>query len=123
MMPPGVTCSKESRDLLIECCVEFIHLVSSEANEICEKDSRKTISPEHIMSALQALGFESFITNVEGALNEHKESVKGTKEKRNSKLENSGLTQEELEKQQEELFAKARARMEQQQNPEPQENS
>ena len=58
---------------MIECCVgktksliirvvliltpcstlEFIHLLSSEANEICEKESKKTIAPEHIISALQ----------------------------------------------------------------------
>jgi hypothetical protein len=35
--------------------VEFIHLLSSEANEICEKESKKTIAPEHIISALQVL--------------------------------------------------------------------
>jgi hypothetical protein len=35
--------------------VEFIHLLSSEANEICEKESKKTIAPEHIISALEVL--------------------------------------------------------------------
>lgn len=32
---------------------EFIHLISSEANEICEQDSKKTIAPDHIISALK----------------------------------------------------------------------
>lgn len=32
---------------------EFIHLISSEANEICEQDSKKTIAPEHIIGALR----------------------------------------------------------------------
>ena len=27
-LPPGYTCTKETRDLLTECCVEFIHLLS-----------------------------------------------------------------------------------------------
>ena len=31
---------------------EFIHLISSEANEICESESKKTIAPEHIITAL-----------------------------------------------------------------------
>lgn len=60
--------------MVIECCVgpcqthlphvlifakltsphlEFIHLISSEANEICEQDSKKTIAPEHIIGALK----------------------------------------------------------------------
>lgn len=32
---------------------EFIHLLSSEANEICEQESKKTIAPEHIIGALK----------------------------------------------------------------------
>lgn len=32
---------------------EFIHLISSEANEICEQESKKTIAPEHIIGALK----------------------------------------------------------------------
>jgi hypothetical protein len=33
--------------------LEFIHLISSEANEICELESKKTIAPEHIIGALK----------------------------------------------------------------------
>ena len=41
-------------DVLTRCGVaEFIHLISSEANEICEQESKKTIAPEHIISALK----------------------------------------------------------------------
>lgn len=32
--------------------IEFINLVSSEANEICNKDQRKTIAPEHVLQSL-----------------------------------------------------------------------
>jgi hypothetical protein len=32
---------------------EFILLVSGEANEICEKSSKKTILPEHVVAALK----------------------------------------------------------------------
>jgi len=34
---------------------EFIHLIASEANEICEKDTKKTIAGEHVVSALQVI--------------------------------------------------------------------
>jgi len=36
---------------------EFIHLISSEANDICEGDNKKTIAPEHIITALEVLPF------------------------------------------------------------------
>ena len=39
---------------IIDASTEFIHLISSDANDICEKESKKTIAPEHIISALKA---------------------------------------------------------------------
>ncbi|PIL36814.1 transcription factor [Ganoderma sinense ZZ0214-1] len=107
LLPNEITCAKETRDLIIECCVEFIHLISSEANEICEQESKKTIAPEHIITALKRLGFESFTTEVESVLKDHKQQQKD-REKKVSKLESSGLTEAELLAQQEALFAQSR---------------
>ncbi|KAJ7507563.1 histone-fold-containing protein [Mycena galericulata] len=109
LLPNDVVCAKETRDLVIECCVEFIHLISSEANEICEQESKKTIAPEHIIGALKRLGFDSFTTEVEDVLKEHKQQQKD-REKKVSKFEQSGLTPEELLAAQEELFAASRAK-------------
>jgi len=53
--------AKEARDLLIECCVEFITMLSSEANDIAEKEAKKTIACEHITKALQDLGFGDYV--------------------------------------------------------------
>ncbi|KAJ7179328.1 histone-fold-containing protein [Mycena filopes] len=109
LLPNDVVCAKETRDLVIECCVEFIHLISSEANEICEQESKKTIAPEHIIGALKRLGFDSFTTEVEDVLKEHKQQQKD-REKKVSKFELSGLTTEELLAAQEQLFAASRAK-------------
>lgn len=111
MLPPGVSCPRETRDLLITCCVEFIHLVSGEANEICEKSGRKTISPEHVVEALRLLGFADWVDEV---LTAHGEATEQAREKQASrgtnKLDKCGLTEEELIRQQEELFESARRR-------------
>lgn len=56
--------AKETRDLLIECCVEFITMISAEANEIAEKDAKKTIACEHITKALEDLGFGEYVGEV-----------------------------------------------------------
>jgi len=109
LLPNDVACAKETRDLVIECCVEFIHLISSEANEICEKESKKTIAPEHIITALKGLGFDSFTEEVQDVLKDHKQQQK-EREKKVSKFEQSGLTEEELQRKQEELFAASRAK-------------
>lgn len=111
---------------------EFIRLVSSEANEVCEKSSKKTIAPEHVVTALKELGFETFIGDIEEVLKEHNTQVKvGTfsrtklcqcivpltyteqdRERKMSRMEHSGYSAEELQRQQELLFAASRARYE-----------
>lgn len=57
----GMSFAKETRDLLIECCVEFITMISTEANEISEKEAKKTIAYEHITKALEDLGFGEYV--------------------------------------------------------------
>ena len=69
---PGVAFARETRDLLIECCVEFITLISSEANEIAEKDAKKTIACEHVTMALKSLGYESYVPEILKVAQEHK---------------------------------------------------
>jgi len=59
---------------LIECCVEFITLVSSEANEISEKEAKKTIACDHITKALETLGFGDYVPAVLEAAAHHKET-------------------------------------------------
>ncbi|EON98983.1 putative negative cofactor 2 complex subunit beta protein [Phaeoacremonium minimum UCRPA7] len=111
ILPPasGVAFAKEARDLLIECCVEFITLVSSEANEISEKEAKKTIACDHITKALEQLGFADYVPAVLDAAAEHKEVQKG-REKKANKFQESGLSLEELERLQQEQFAQAAAR-------------
>ncbi|KAL1956668.1 hypothetical protein VTO42DRAFT_6918 [Malbranchea cinnamomea] len=108
ILPPssGQTFSKDARDLLIECCVEFITLISSEANEISEKEAKKTIACEHIEKALTDLGFGDYVPDVLAVAEEHKEQLKN-REKRTSKFDQSGMSQEELLKLQQELFRSA----------------
>ncbi|CAJ0833357.1 11971_t:CDS:10 [Entrophospora sp. SA101] len=103
MLPPDIACAKDTRDLLIDCCVEFIQLIASEANSICENEAKKTIAAEHVFSALQKLGFENYLTEVQEVFKEHKRLQKD-RDKKSSRLENSGMTEEELLKQQEDLF-------------------
>ncbi|EZF43724.1 hypothetical protein H102_02763 [Trichophyton rubrum CBS 100081] len=78
ILPPssGQTFAKDARDLLIECCVEFITLISSEANEISEKEAKKTIACEHIEKALTDLGFGDYVPDVLAIAEEHKEQLK-----------------------------------------------
>ncbi|KAF9102487.1 negative cofactor 2 transcription regulator complex subunit ncb2 [Mortierella sp. GBA35] len=116
MMPDDIACAKDTRDLLIDCCVEFIHLLASEANEICEKETKKTIAAEHVITALKALGFDAYLPEVEVVLQDHKNQQKvKDKDKKSGRLENSGRTEEELLSEQLRLLAEAKERFRTQQ--------
>ncbi|CBY00043.1 hypothetical protein IAQ61_002751 [Plenodomus lingam] len=103
---PGMTFAKDSRDLLIECCVEFITLISSEANEIAEKDAKKTIACEHVKAALEELDFGDYVPAILEVAQDYKKQQQN-REKKQTKIEQSGLSNEELERMQEELFKSA----------------
>lgn len=51
---------------------EFINLVSSESNDVCNKEDKRTIAPEHVLKALQVLGFGEYIEEVYAAYEQHK---------------------------------------------------
>jgi len=111
-------------------------LVSSEANEISEKEAKKTIACDHITRALETLGFSDYIEAVLEAAAEHKEvqkvrhppsgalvsglpvqsralhliqDVQG-REKKADKFAQSGMSLEELERLQQAQFAEAASR-------------
>lgn len=120
---PGMTFAKDSRDLLIECCVEFITLISSEANEIAEKDAKKTIACEHVKAALEELDFGEYVPAILEVAQDYKKqqqvcaythprthsspNAQQNREKKQTKIEQSGMTEEELIRAQEELFRSA----------------
>eukprot|EP00013_Stygamoeba_regulata_P020485 CAMPEP_0177658780 /NCGR_PEP_ID=MMETSP0447-20121125/17048_1 /TAXON_ID=0 /ORGANISM="Stygamoeba regulata, Strain BSH-02190019" /LENGTH=160 /DNA_ID=CAMNT_0019163519 /DNA_START=325 /DNA_END=803 /DNA_ORIENTATION=+ len=107
-LPSNVRCDPATVDTVLECCAEFIHMISSEANDACAKDNKKTIAAEHVLSSLKELGFEHYVKEVNETYMEHKaQSSERTKCSR--KLDKLGIPEEELWRQQEELFMKARS--------------
>ncbi|XP_050728588.1 protein Dr1-like isoform X3 [Eriocheir sinensis] len=104
---PNVRVANEARELILNCCTEFIHLVSSEANEICNQQQKKTINAEHILASLDRLGFGDYRADAEAVLKDCK-ALAAKKRRKSTRLENLGIPEEELLRQQQELFAKAR---------------
>lgn len=104
---PNIRVANDARELILNCCTEFIHLVSSEANEACVKQNKKTISPDHILSALDNLGFGAYKSEAKAVLKEAK-AVAAKKRRGSTRLEHLGIPEEELLRQQQELFEKAR---------------
>ncbi|CAL5006648.1 unnamed protein product [Urochloa decumbens] len=121
MLPPDVRVARDAQDLLVECCVgkkyrslcsihvEFINLLSSESNEVCSREEKKTIAPEHVLKALSDLGFREYIDEVYAAYEQHKlDTLDSPKAGKFTGIE---MTEEEAVAEQQRMFAEARARM------------
>ena len=75
--PSDLRVAGATMDIMIECCTEFIQLVTSEANEICTADNKATMNPEHIIKALQQLEFSEFEGELTQLLEQFKQENKG----------------------------------------------
>jgi histone H3/H4 len=100
LAPDGLSVSKDTCDLLVGCCTEFINLVASEASTV----AKSVVKPEHIVHALGALEFESYVPIAKRAAEETGKAPK----KRKVKRAESGLSAEELVAEQNRLIASAR---------------
>lgn len=104
-----VRLTSDTRELIADCCTEFVQLLSSEANEICEKDNKKTITPEHVLRALQQLGLGRFRNDVEEEYQRSKVEDRAKARSAAKRAQNKGMDDDELRRQQEQLFAMARS--------------
>ena len=68
---PNIRVANEARELVLNCCTEFIHLISSESNNICNQQQKKTISAEHVLAALEKLGYGDFRKDAEEVVTEN----------------------------------------------------
>ncbi|KAK9909525.1 hypothetical protein WJX75_003668 [Coccomyxa subellipsoidea] len=112
VLPKDIRLASNALDLLLECCGEFVQLVYSEANTVSEEEKKSTINPEHVVRALDSLGFSSLLEDVNAYLKEVKESdQKRSLQRHDSKAaEQNKMSEEEQIALQKKLFAEARAR-------------
>lgn len=52
--------TQELHSLYFAVLAEFINLVSSESNEVCSKEEKRTIAPEHVLKALEVYELSKF---------------------------------------------------------------
>ena len=57
LLPQDMRIAGDATDLVLQCCNQFVHLVSTQANDISEREKRSTIGPEHVIKALEELEF------------------------------------------------------------------
>ncbi|XP_075084291.1 nuclear transcription factor Y subunit B-10 [Nicotiana tabacum] len=72
-LPANGKIAKDSKDTVQECVSEFISFITSEASDKCQKEKRKTINGDDLLSALATLGFEDYIQPLKVYLSRYRE--------------------------------------------------
>ncbi|PAA68794.1 hypothetical protein BOX15_Mlig011607g1, partial [Macrostomum lignano] len=68
--------TKEAKECVQECVSEFISFVTSEASDRCQEEKRKTMNGEDILTAMQAVGLDSYIEPLKVYLMKYREANK-----------------------------------------------
>uniref|UniRef100_A0A915CR72 Protein Dr1 n=1 Tax=Ditylenchus dipsaci TaxID=166011 RepID=A0A915CR72_9BILA len=106
---PEMRIANESRELLNQCCVEFVKHISKEAQRISSGDQRKTIYHDHVQKALRNLGFPpDYVEAANSVLGECKIAAEKRLKRKNSRLDKCGIPEEQLYLMQQQLIEKAR---------------
>ncbi|CAA2987954.1 nuclear transcription factor Y subunit B-6-like [Olea europaea var. sylvestris] len=61
ILPQHAKISDDAKETIQECVSEFIGFITSEANDRCQREQRKTITAEDVLWAMSKLGFDDYI--------------------------------------------------------------
>ncbi|KAL3643187.1 hypothetical protein CASFOL_014002 [Castilleja foliolosa] len=71
VLPSHAKISDDAKETIQECVSEFINFVTTEANQRCHKEYRKTVSPDDVISAMGLLGFDNYVGPLTVFLDKH----------------------------------------------------
>ncbi|XP_019052731.1 PREDICTED: nuclear transcription factor Y subunit B-1-like [Nelumbo nucifera] len=61
VLPTHAKISDDAKETIQECVSEYISFITSEANDRCQREQRKTITAEDVLWAMSKLGFDDYI--------------------------------------------------------------
>ena len=73
ILPPNAKISDDAKETIQECVSEYISFITSEANERCQHEQRKTITAEDVLWAMSKLGFDDYIEPLTMYLHRYRE--------------------------------------------------
>ncbi|OAY65835.1 Nuclear transcription factor Y subunit B-6 [Ananas comosus] len=61
VLPTHAKIADDAKETMQECVSEYISFITSEANERCQREQRKTITADDILWAMSRLGFQDYV--------------------------------------------------------------
>lgn len=99
--------SKDGKEIIRTFAKKFLLIIAGEANKKCENDKKKTILTDHVLWALEKYNLNHYINTINTTIENYIEYTKYKPSKQN-KFKESGLTMEQLHKEQLKLFEQAK---------------
>ncbi|XP_076047905.1 DNA polymerase epsilon subunit 3-like isoform X2 [Oratosquilla oratoria] len=84
-LPEGVSVSKEARSAIAKSASVFVLYATSTANNLAQKNKKKTVSGQDVLTAMKEMEFERFIEPLQESLEVHKRSQQSKKEQKEAK--------------------------------------
>ncbi|XP_058209942.1 nuclear transcription factor Y subunit B-3-like [Rhododendron vialii] len=60
VLPPQAKIADDAKETVQQCVTEYINMITSEANDRCHREGRKTITADDILWAIERLGFDNY---------------------------------------------------------------
>ena len=100
----------DARDLFCASVNAFLQRVAGEATLACDAERRRTMTPEHLFLALERVGYGDYAQRLRPLAEsvKHEQQERYRKKNVRARFEHTGLSMEELKRQQAELLAAAR---------------
>ncbi|XP_004498102.1 nuclear transcription factor Y subunit B-1-like [Cicer arietinum] len=74
ILPSHAKISDDAKETIQECVSEYISFITSEANERCQREQRKTVTAEDLLWAMGKLGFDDYVQPLTFYLQRYRES-------------------------------------------------
>lgn len=76
MIPSSGKIAKDAKECVQECVSEFISFITSEANDKCLSEKRKTISADDLLDAITNMGFDNYVAPLQLFLDRYRAAHK-----------------------------------------------
>lgn len=72
VLPDHARISDDAREAIQECVSEFIGFITEEAKEKCQLESRRVLTANDLLAAMEALGFDNYVETLTLFLSRHR---------------------------------------------------
>lgn len=84
-LPEGIVVAKEARSAIARAASVFVLYTTSTANNLAQKNKKKTVSAQDVFNAMKEMEFEKFVEPLQESLELYKKSMQNKKEQKEAK--------------------------------------